>query len=106
MQKILAYLRWFFMGLRLFLPFVPRFVWMAFLKMKDSTVTYWKNSQSVVNQMTDSYTDEAMQTLTTEYDTFVFWACYSLASTLYLLGWLAMAWLTVEAFRLLTSWMF
>ena len=106
MHKILAYLRWFFTGLRLFLFLAPRFVWIAFLKMKDSTVAYWKNSQLVVNQMTDDYTDEAMQKLTTEYDTFVFWACYGLASTLYLLGWLAMAWLTVEAFRMLISLIF
>ena len=106
MQKILDYLRWFFTGLRLLLPFVPRFVWIAFHKMKDATVNYWKNSQVVVNEMTDDYTDDAMQKLTTEYDTFVFWACYGLASTLYLLGWLAMAWLTVEAVRMLITLIF
>jgi hypothetical protein len=106
MQNFLSRIRWFFTGLRLFLPFVPRFIWIAIHKMKDSTVNYWKNSQLVVNEMTDSYTDDAMQKLATEYDTFVFWACYILASFLYLLGWLAMSWLTVEAFRLLASWIF
>jgi len=106
MRAILSRLRWFFTGVRLFLPFVPRLIWTAICRVKDSTVEYWKNSQSVVDDISNSSEDDAMQKLTSEYDTFVFWASYSLASFLYLLCWLAMSWLTVEAFRLLTSWIF
>src|SRR5688572_20357289 len=106
MQKILSRVRWFFIGLRLFLPFVPRLIWTAICKVKVSTVDYWKNSQLVVDDISNSSEDHAMQKMPSEYDSFVFWACYILSSFLYLLGWLAMSWLTVEAFRLLTSWIF
>ena len=106
MRKILSRTRWFFTGVRLFLPFVPRLIWNAFWKVRDSTVSYWKNSQLIVDDISNSSTDDAMQKFTSEYDAFVFWACYIFASFLYLLGWLAMSWLTVEAFRLLTSWIF
>ena len=106
MKKVLSSLRWLFTGIRSFLPFVPRFVWLACQKMGKSTITYWKNSQSVVDELADSYKDQAMQKMTTEYSVGVFWACYGIASLLYLLGWSAMAWLTVEAFQLLVSAIF
>jgi len=106
MQKILAHLRWFFTGLRLFLPLAPRFVWIAFLKLKDSTVDYWKNSQSIVDEMANEYMSKAPLKLTSDYDPYPYWACYSIATLLYLLGWLAMAWLTVEVFLMLISLIF
>jgi hypothetical protein len=106
MQKILSEVRRFFIRLRLVLPLLPQFVLIAFRRVAQSTVDYWKESQSVVEEVTDNYTNKAMQRLTTEHDVFVYWTCYSLSSFLYLLGWLVQAWLTVEAFRLLTSWIF
>lgn len=106
MQKILSEVRRFFIRLRLVLPLLPQFVWIAFRKVAQSTVDYWKESQLVVEEVTDSYTDKAMQRLTTEYDVYLYWMCYSLSSFLYLVGWLVQAWLIVEAFRLLTSWIF
>lgn len=106
MKKVLSNLRWLFTGIRLFLPFVPMFIWLAFQKMGKSTIDYWKNSQSVVDELADLYKDEAMQKMTTEYSVGVFWTCYGIASLLYLLGWLAMAWLTVEAFQFLVSAIF
>ncbi|SRR5258706_4030994 len=106
MKEILSRLRWFFSGVGAFLPLVPRFVWLAFQKIGQSTIDYWKNSQLIVNELADCYKDEAMQKMTTEYSVHVFWTCYSLASFLYLLGWLLMAWLSVEAFQVLVSAIF
>jgi hypothetical protein len=106
MKTILSNLRWFFTGVRLFLPLVPQFVWFALQKMSKSTIEYWKNSQSIVDELADCYKDEAMQKMTTEYSVYVFWTCYSLASFVYLLGWLAMSWLTIEAFQLLLTAIF
>ena len=106
MQKILSGVRRFFTGVRLILPIVPRCVWFAIRRVIQSTIDYWKASQLTVNDIADFFTDEAMQKLPSEYDTQVYWLCYSLASFLYLVGWLAQALLTVAAFRLLVSAIF
>ena len=106
MKGILSKLRQFFSGVRLFLPLVPQFVWLAFQEVGKSTINYWKNSQKVVNELSDLYLDQAMQKMTTEYSVGVFRTCYCIASLLYLLIWLAMAWLTVEAFQLVASAIF
>jgi hypothetical protein len=105
MKDFLIKVRWFFTGLRLFLPLVPRFVWIAIREMYISIVNYWENSQLVVNKISDSYMIQATDKpgRTTDYAHYVYWVCYSIASFLYLLGWLAMSWLTVEALRLLMS---
>jgi hypothetical protein len=105
MKTILSRFRWVFTGVGLFLPFIPRFVGVAFGKMAVSTFEYWKDSQHVV----ETISDDAMAEATNEekglgeYDTYVYWACYLLASFLYLVGWLIQAWITMEAFRLLLS---
>jgi uncharacterized membrane protein len=77
--------------------------------MSKSTINYWKNSQLIVDELAESYKNKAMKDMrkmTSEYSVYIFWLCYSLASFLYLVSWLAMAWLTVEAFRLLVSAIF
>ena len=103
MQKIRLWTKWLFTGLRLFLPLVPKFVWIAVQKMVKSTIDYWKISQSIVEDIADKYKKETTNNkIPSEYDVSIYWVCYSIASFLYLLSWLAMAWLTVEAFRLLT----
>jgi hypothetical protein len=106
MREIHSGVRWFFLGVRLFLPLIPRFMQLAFQEMSKSTINYWKNSQSIVDELAESYKNEAMKKMTSEYSVHVFWLCYSLASFLYLVGWLAVAWLSVEAFRLLMSAIF
>ena len=106
MKKVLSSLRWFFTGARSFFPFLPKFVWLAIQKIGKSIIDYWKNSQTVVDELAEVYKDEAMQRMMTEYSVGVFWACYGLASLLYLLGWLAMSWLTVEALERLLSVIF
>ena len=106
MEQIRSRVSWFFTGVRLFLPLIPSFVGIALREMKDSTVEYWKNSQRVVDRIADEYISKVPPALTSDYDPYPYWICYSLASFLYLLGWLAMAWLTVEAFRLITSPLF
>ena len=106
MNDILSKLRQVFFGIRLFMPLVPRFVWLAIQTVGKSAIDYWKNSQTVVNELSDLYLDQAMQKMTTEYSVGVFWACYGIASLLYLLCWLVMAWLTVEAFQLVASALF
>ena len=106
MKGILSTLRQFFFGVRIFLPLVPRFTWLAIREVSQATIDYWKNSQEVVNRLSDSYLDHAMQKMTSEYSVGVYRACYGIASLLYLLIWLAMAWLTVEAFQWLVSKIF
>ncbi len=107
MKPVLSSLRQLFSGVRLFIPLVPQFLWLAFREVGKSTIDYWKNSQLVVNKLSDSYLDQAMQKIkTTEYSVGVFRTCYGIASLLYLLIWLAMAWLTVEAFQLVVSAIF
>jgi hypothetical protein len=108
MKNLLSKVRRFFTGLRLFLPLLPRFVLIAFGEITTSTINYWKSSQSVVNKISDNYMIQAtdMPGRTTDYAEYVYWVCYSIASFLYLLGWLAMSWLTVEALRLLMSAIF
>jgi hypothetical protein len=101
MKQILVSLRWFFTGLRLFLPLIPGFVWSASRSVTDSTVKYWKDSQSVVDGMADEFMSKAPQEVTTDYDPYGYYVCYSIAAFLYLVGWLVIAWLTFEAFRLL-----
>jgi len=100
------------------LPRVPAFVWIALQRIYKSTVDYWKNSQSIVDNIADEYMRDAMKEdeqmhavmqggeTIGEYDNSLYWVCYSIASFLYLLGWLAMSWLTVEAFLRLTSLFF
>ena len=87
---------------------MPQFVWIAFKEMISSTIEYWKNSQTVVETISDAYMVQATKKKgrTTDYAPYMFWICYSIASFLYLLGWLAMAWLTIEIFRLLISVIF
>lgn len=116
MERLRTWASRFFTGVRLVLPLVPAFVWIALQQTFESTVDYWKNSQSIVDKIADKYMrdvmerDEQMYTVMQggetigEYDSSLYRICYSIASFLYLLGWLAMSWLTVEAFRLLTSW--
>src|SRR5689334_15678971 len=99
MKNILSALRQFFFGVRLFLPLVPRFTWLALHDVGEATINYWKNSQEVVSRLSDTYLDHAMKKMTSEYSVGVYRACYGIASLLYLLIWLAMAWLTVEAFQ-------
>jgi hypothetical protein len=106
MERLRSWAKWFFTGLRFFLPLVPAFVWIALRKMFDSTVDYWKNSQSIVDDITNDYVSRFPLELTSDYDPYPFWVCYSIASFLYLLGWLGMSWLTVEAFLMLTSLIF
>lgn len=106
MEQIRSRASWFFTGVRLFLPLVPAFVWIALRQMFESTRDYWQNSQVIVDRMADEYISKAPLELTSDYDPYPFWVCYSIASFLYLLGWLAMSWLTVEAFLLLTSLIF
>ncbi len=106
MQKVLSKVRWFFTGLRLILPLVPHFVWFAFRRMIQSLIDYWKDSQSVVQEIADHYTDETIEKVQSEYDTHVFWVCFSIASFLYLVGWLFQAWIIVEAFRFLVARIF
>ena len=106
MEQIRSRASWFFTGVRLFLPLVPAFVWIALQRMFNSTVDYCKNSQSIVDDITNDYLNRVPLELTSDYDPYPFWVCYSLASFLYLLGWLAISWITVEAFLLLTSLIF
>ena len=106
MERVRSGASWFFYGVRVFIPLLPAFVWIALKRMYNSTVEYWKNSQSIVDEMAIDYMGKFPPELTSDYDPYPFWICYSIASFLYLLGWLAMAWLTVEAFLLLTSLFF
>ena len=113
MQKILSNVGWFFTGIRLFLPLVPRFLWKAAEKVYESTVDYWKESQAIVDKISFSYIQDAPPDLTTDYDKYVIWTCYSLAAFLYLLGWIGMAWLTMwllqqllELLHRLLPWLF
>ena len=106
MEKIKLAARWFFTGLRLFLPLLPAYLWHAIRKMYHSTVEYWTNSQSVVDDMADEYMRLATQKEVTEYDTYIYYVCYSIASFLYLLGWLATAWLSLLVFLLIVSAIF
>jgi hypothetical protein len=106
MERLRLGSSWFFTGVRVFIPLVPAFVWIALKQIYDSTVKYWKNSQSIVDSMANEYLDKLPEEVTSDYDPYPFWVCYSIASFLYLLGWLAMSWLTVEAFLMLTSLIF
>ena len=75
--------------------------------MVQSIVDYWKESQSAVHEITNHYTDEAIHHgITTEYDSYIFWICFSIASFLYLVGWYVNAWLLVEGLRWLVSALF
>ena len=118
MERLRSWVSRFFTGVRLILPRVPAFVRIAIQQMYKSTVDYWKNSQSIVDNIADEYmrdvmeADEKMHAIMQggetigEYDKSLYLVCYSIASFLYLLGWLAISWLTVEAFLLLTSLIF
>ena len=118
MERLRSWASRFFTGVRLVLPCAPAFVWIALQRIYKSTVDYWKNSQSIVDNIADEYmrnvmeADEQMHAVMQggetmgEYDSSLYWVCYSIASFLYLLGWLAMSWLTVEAFLMLTSLIF
>ena len=118
MERLRSWVRWFFNGVRLVLPHVPAFVWIALQRIYKSTVEYWKNSQSIVDNIAENYMHEVLEAddrmhaimqrgeTIGEYDSSLYWICYSIASFLYLLCWLAMSWLTVEAFLLLTSLIF
>lgn len=105
MYEILKILRKAFTGIGLYLPFIPRFVGKAFGKMAEATYKYWKGSQDLVGEISDDFMKEATneEPRLHEYDTYVYWACYCLASFLYLVGWLFQAWLTVDMFRQLMS---
>ena len=73
MQKVLSAVRRFFTGLRLIFPIIPHCGWFAVRKVAQSTVDYWKASQFTVNEIADFFTDKAMQRLTSEYDTYIYW---------------------------------
>jgi hypothetical protein len=106
MVRLRSWASRFFMGVRLFLPLVPTFTWIAFCQMFESTKDYWQNSQKIVDGIAEEYMSNAPPELTSDYDPGPYWICYAIASFLYLLGWLAMSWLTVEALRLLISAIF
>lgn len=106
MKNILSGVRRFFTGMRQILPLAPHFGWLALRRVTKSTIDYWKASQLTVNDIADFYTDEATKKIVTEYDTSIYWVCYSIASSLYLLGWLLQAWLTVKILQLLVSAIF
>lgn len=106
----------FFTGVRLFLPLLPNFLWIAICKVTESIIHHWRVSQRVVNRIAKEYMRDAMETdkhihevsgggeTIGEYDAAMYWVCYSIASFFYLLSWLTVSWLTVEALKLLTSW--
>lgn len=106
MQKILEKVRWFFIGIRHIFLLMPNFVWIALKSLSNSIVIYWKNSQLDVDKISDQYTEKAMNKLTNDYDSFVYWVCYAVASFLYLVEWLIQAWIIIEGFRLLMSAIF
>jgi hypothetical protein len=118
MERLRSWASWLFTGVRLILPLVPVFIWIAIQRLFKSTIDFWKNSQSIVDNIADKYmhdvmeADEQMHAVMQggetigEYDNSLYWVCYSIASFLYLLGWLAMSWLTVETLLLLTSLVF
>ena len=118
MERLHSWVSRFFTGVRLILPRVPAFVWIALQRMYKSTVDYWKNSQSIVDNIADEYMHNVMEAdeqlhavmqggeTIGEYDKSLYLVCYSIASFLYLLGWLAISWLTVEAVLLLISLVF
>ena len=60
----------------------------------------------IVDRMADEFVTMLPTQVTTDYDPAPFWLCYAIASFLYLLGWVAMSWLTVEAFLLVASLVF
>ena len=102
MQKIRSWTKWLFTGLRLFLPLIPKFVWIALRKMAESTIDYWKGSEAIVQEIADEYKKESTnKKIASEYDVPIYWVCYSIASFLYLLGWLVQAWLTVKILQML-----
>ena len=101
MEQIASRAKWFFSGVRLIVPLVPSFVRIAFSQLYKSTVDYWEGSQRVVDEITEEYVTHTPLELTSDYDPYPYWLCYSVAALLYLVGWLAMSWLSVEAYRLL-----
>jgi hypothetical protein len=104
MEKIRVRARRFFTGLGRLVPLIPAFVWIALSISLKSVRAYWKRSQKVVEQIADDYMREEMhEEKTTEYNFSLYQICYAIAAFLYLLIWLAMSWLTVEAFRQLAS---
>jgi hypothetical protein len=107
MQEVLSKIRWFFTGLRLAVRRTPRFLWLAFSVMVSSMVDYWKDSQEVVHRIAYDYVDEVTSNeVTTDYDSYVFWVCFSVASFFYLVAWYINAWLTVQAIRILLQGIF
>jgi hypothetical protein len=118
MEQLHSKAKSFFTGIRLILPCVPAFVWVALQQTYKSTVDYWKNSQSIVDNIADDYMHDVMarddqmheimpgRETIAQYDESLYWICYAIASFLYLVGWLVMSWLTVEAFNYLTSLIF
>jgi len=101
MENFLSGVRRFFTGLRKILPLTPRLAWYALRRLSESTIDYWKASQLTVNDIADHFTDEAVETIESEYDSAIYWVCYAIASFLYLLGWLVQAWITVKIFQML-----
>ena len=97
---------WFFYGVRVFLPLLPVFMWMVLHELYQSTITYWRDSQSIVEGITSRYISQLPLEMTSDYDPAPYWVCYILASFLYLVGWITMSWITVRAFQLLVSWVF
>lgn len=107
MEGLLKKIQWFFTGLRLILPHLPMFVWIAFSRMIQSVIAYWRDTQTIVQGIADEHTDKSIEgQLTTEYDSLVFWVCLSIASFLFLVAWLIQAWIMVEGLRLLVTWLF
>jgi hypothetical protein len=106
MERIRSGTRWFFTGLAGFLPLLPQVFWSALRSVQRSIVAFWKDSQSVVEKLADEFQEKAMKSMPNEYDVPVYWACYSVVSFIYLVIWLAQAWLTVEVLRLVLSVIF
>ena len=104
---MLSKLRWFFLGLRFFVPHMPRFIWIAFRRMVQSVIVYWRSSLEDVEVMAGDYMEVIVRTMAvTQYDSFLFWACFSMASLIYLVGWFIQAWLVVHLFRFLAAALF
>lgn len=105
MQKVQTFVSRFFTGVRLILPMIPEFAWIAAKSTWDSISKFWKHSQEEVESITETYwmrvTDAKEES--SEYEESMYRICYSIASFFYLVCWIAQAWLTVEAFRWLLS---
>ena len=106
MDQLRKKLSRFFTGVRVFVPLLPAFLWTALCQVYSSTKEYWQTSQTIVDGITTEYMSNLPLEVTSDYDPGPYWICYAIASFLYLVGWIAMSWLTVEALRRLLTTIF